>query len=122
MNIPASNAPHAPTSSFSKLRVSDSIARASEASTEKAPVKANLLQHTERDREKALEKELSDANRRLAENGSEVRFEYDRQASRLIVRLIAIGTNEVLRQFPSDEALSAARLVKLGKPVICMQA
>jgi len=51
-----------------------------------------------------------------------VRFEYDRDANALIVRLVDVGTNKVLRQFPSDEALRAARLVKAGKPLISMLA
>ena len=69
-----------------------------------------------------LETELAAANRKFADDGHEVRFEYDREASRLIVRLIEIGTQKVLRQYPSDEALRVARLVKSGKPLISMQA
>lgn len=72
--------------------------------------------------DRALETELDAANRKLAEGGHEVRFEYDRDANALIVRLVDVGTNKVLRQFPSDEALRAARLVKAGKPLISMLA
>jgi uncharacterized FlaG/YvyC family protein len=51
-----------------------------------------------------------------------VRFEYDRNASQLIVRLVDVTTEKVLRQYPSEEALRVARLVKSGKPLINMQA
>lgn len=69
-----------------------------------------------------LRSELAAANNRLAESGHELRFEYDRDVNRLIVRLVDISTLEVIRQFPSEEALHAARLVKSGKPIISMRA
>ena len=73
-------------------------------------------------RREQLDAELADANRKLAKDGSEVRFEYDREASSLIVRLIDTSTKEILRQFPSNEALHAARMVNSGKPLISLQA
>jgi flagellar protein FlaG len=69
-----------------------------------------------------LESELDSANRKLADAGHQLRFEYDRDANELIVRLIDLGTNKVLRQYPSDEALRVARLVKSDKPLITMRA
>jgi uncharacterized FlaG/YvyC family protein len=69
-----------------------------------------------------LEAELAAANSKLAGDGHEVRFEYDRNASQLIVRLVDVTTEKVLRQYPSEEALRVARLVKSGKPLINMQA
>lgn len=122
MNIPASSAPYTIMDATLKPRVSSSGASMSDADTATVAVKVNVPEHSESGRQKTLERELSDANRKLADDGSEVRFEYDTQAGRLIVRLVAIDTNEVLRQFPSDEALSAARMVKSGKPLIYMQA
>jgi len=73
-------------------------------------------------RREQLDAELANANRKLAEDGNEVRFEYDREASSLIVRLVTTGPNEILRQFPSNEALHAARMVNSGKPLISFQA
>lgn len=67
-----------------------------------------------------LEAELTEANRKLSGDGHELRFEYDRDANRLIVRLVELGTQKVLRQYPSDEALRVARLVRSGKPLISM--
>jgi uncharacterized FlaG/YvyC family protein len=77
---------------------------------------------SESERLRELEAELAAANNKLAGDGNELRFEFDREASRLIVRLVDVGTREVLRQFPSDEALRVARLVRSGKPVVSMQA
>lgn len=65
-----------------------------------------------------LEKELQAANGKLASDGREIRFEYDRDANKVIVRLVDTGTQEVLRQFPSNEALQLARLVNSGKPLL----
>jgi len=73
-------------------------------------------------RREQLDIELADANRKLAKDGNEVRFEYDREANSLDVSLIDTSTKEILRQFPSNEALHAARLVNLGKPLISLQA
>lgn len=65
-----------------------------------------------------LLKAIDDANRKLAADSREIRFEFDGSASKLIVRLIDTSTQEVLRQFPSDEALRFARLVNAGKPIL----
>jgi flagellar protein FlaG len=73
-------------------------------------------------RRQELESELAAANQKLASDGHEMRFEYDREASRLIVRLVDSGTREILRQFPSDEALHAARQIKSGKSLFNMRA
>ena len=69
-----------------------------------------------------LEKALDAANRKLADDGREVRFEFDRDASKVVVRLIDTSTQEVLRQFPSNEALRMARLANAGKPLLTIRA
>lgn len=74
------------------------------------------------DRSRELEAELAAANSRLAGDGHEVRFEYDRAASQLIVRLVDVATSKVLRQYPSEEALRTAKLVNSGKSIINLQA
>ena len=74
------------------------------------------------ERVQELDTELAAANQKLADDGHEMRFEYDRDANRLIVRLVDSNTHEVLRQFPNDEALRAARQIKSGKPLINMRA
>ena len=68
-----------------------------------------------------LETELAAANSKLAGEGREVRFEYDRNVNRVIVRLIDVATEKVLRQYPSDEALRVARQVKSGKSLVNLQ-
>ncbi len=84
-------------------------ARASTAAPDAVTVGAN------RDE---LDKELAAANAKLASDGREIRFEYDRDASKVIVRLVDTSTQEVLRQFPSNEALRMARLANSGKPLL----
>jgi flagellar protein FlaG len=88
-----------------------------------APARAdNEATRTNAERREELDTELAAANRKFASDDREVRFEYDRDASRLIVRLVDTGTREVLRQYPSEEALRAARQVRLDKPLIIGQA
>lgn len=77
---------------------------------------------TEAEQRRELEAELAAANHKLAGDSHEVRFEFDHDASRLIVRLVDQGTHEVLRQYPSNEALRVARLIQSGKSLISMQA
>lgn len=49
-----------------------------------------------------------EANRRLAEKGSDLTFEFDDVLDRMIFKLIDRRTNEVLRQIPSQELLEIA--------------
>jgi flagellar protein FlaG len=51
----------------------------------------------------------AEANRRLAEKGSDLTFEFDDVLGRMIFKLIDRQTNEVLRQIPSQELLEIAR-------------
>jgi flagellar protein FlaG len=90
--------------------------------TEAAQAAAQGRAESVAETEKELSAALADANRKFADDGREMRFEYDSDASKLIVRLVDTGTHEVLRQFPSNEALRAARLINSGKPLISMQA
>ena len=50
----------------------------------------------------------AEANRRLAEKGSDLTFEFDDVLDRMIFKLIDRRTNEVLRQIPSQELLEIA--------------
>jgi flagellar protein FlaG len=77
---------------------------------------------TKGERGQQLETELAKANRKLADAGHQLRFEYDRAANELIVRVVDLGTQKVLRQFPSDDALRVARLVQSGKSFFSMRA
>lgn len=123
MNIPITNVagrttdpavhPSPPTAALPR--------RTSSALATPPPTKLEAEQHGPRRRQE-LETELAAANQKLADDGHEMRFEYDRDANRLIVRLVDSNTHEVLRQFPNDEALRAARQIKSGKPLINMRA
>lgn len=56
------------------------------------------------------------ANRKLAESGSELTFEFDDDAGRMIAKLVDRQTREVIRQVPSEELLAIARALSDGKP------
>lgn len=59
-----------------------------------------------------LRRAMAEANRRLAQKASELTFEFDEGAQRVIVKLIDTRTREVLRQIPSEEALAIARALQ----------
>ena len=132
MNIPPINAPGRPTDPPVRSTPPQAAPRralavvAGNGATSPAPDKAApgkaAAAGASKEPDKGLESELAAANQKLAEGGHEVRFEFDREANVLIVRLIDVGTNKVLRQFPSNEALRAARLVNAGKPLISLLA
>lgn len=48
------------------------------------------------------------ANRAIPRNASELRFEFHKEAGRIVVRLVDRRTQEVLRQIPSEEMLAIA--------------
>jgi flagellar protein FlaG len=56
-----------------------------------------------------LESAREAANRNLRGNGCELAFEFDDASKRMIARLIDTKTKEVLRQYPSRQALAIAR-------------
>jgi|GEM_PF-5513722 len=55
---------------------------------------------------------MSEANRVLDRKGSELRFEFDEDAQRVVVRLVDTRTREVLRQIPLEAALAIARALR----------
>lgn len=59
-----------------------------------------------------MRRALADANRQLAQKGSELTFEFNEDAGRVIVRLVDTRTREVLRQIPSEEVLAIARALQ----------
>ncbi len=59
---------------------------------------------------------LREANRALAEKGSELAFEFDDASKRVIVKLIDTRTGDVIRQFPSKQMLAIARALDQGRP------
>jgi uncharacterized FlaG/YvyC family protein len=83
-----------------------------------AALPSEAVTRSDADRLHDVKAELDAANRKLAGDGHEVRFEYDRNASQLIVRLVDVATEKVLRQYPSEQALMVARQVISGKPLL----
>ena len=78
------------------------------APTRNAEVKADA-RHDAAAHAAELESARQAANRNLRGNGCELAFEFDDASNRMIARLIDTKTKEVLRQYPSREALAIAR-------------
>jgi flagellar protein FlaG len=55
---------------------------------------------------------VAESNRRLEQKASELTFEFDDAAGRVVVRLIDRNTREVLRQIPSEQVLAIARALQ----------
>lgn len=55
-----------------------------------------------------------EANRRLAEKGSELTFEFDDVLGRVIFKLIDTRTREVVRQVPAEVIVAIARALDAG--------
>lgn len=51
----------------------------------------------------------ADANRRLAQKGSELTIEFDDVLERMVFRLVDSQSGEVVRQIPTEEVLAIAR-------------
>ena len=56
----------------------------------------------------------AEANRRLAEKGSQLTIEFDDALDRAVFRLVDSQTGEVVRQIPSEEVLAIARALAEG--------
>jgi flagellar protein FlaG len=52
---------------------------------------------------------VAEANRKLAEKGSELTIEFEDSLGRMIFKLVDKQTGEVVRRIPSEEALAVAR-------------
>lgn len=52
------------------------------------------------------------SNRTLPTNASELTFEFDEAAGRVVVRLVDRSTREVLRQIPTEQVLAIARALQ----------
>lgn len=81
---------------------------ASSRQAQDAPVPAAVNRAEQKDARQAV----AEANRQLAEKASELTFEFDESAARVIVRLVDKQTGQVLRQIPSKEALQIAQALQ----------
>jgi flagellar protein FlaG len=61
---------------------------------------------------KAVKQAVGDANRELMKRGTELNFQVDDKSGTLVVKLVDTSTKEVLRQYPSKEALAAAQALQ----------
>jgi flagellar protein FlaG len=77
-------------------------ASAARAARDEAKAAANRAASEE------VRRAVADANRQLVQKGSELTFEFDEDAGRVIVRLVDTRTREVLRQIPSEEVIEIA--------------
>jgi flagellar protein FlaG len=68
-------------------------------------------QHSERPAPTEVEKALKTLNEFTSVVAQDVRFTMDEESGKTIVKVVDTATQEVLRQFPSAEALSIARAI-----------
>lgn len=57
----------------------------------------------------AVEDAVRQANEFIKPVSESIEFELDQDSGKLIVRMVDLETNQVLRQFPSEEMLALAR-------------
>lgn len=60
---------------------------------------------------------VAEINRSLAASQRELAFQVDEDSGRTIVRVIDASSGEILRQFPSEEALRLASRLQAGEPL-----
>lgn len=65
-----------------------------------------------------LKQMIEKANENLKINNSDLQFEMDQEASRMIVKVIDRDTKEVLRQFPSTEMVELAKAIEKMQGVL----
>lgn len=56
-----------------------------------------------------LKKALDEANRMVQGHGGSLEFSVDQQTGKTVVRIIDTSTNQLIRQFPSEEMLAISR-------------
>lgn len=62
-----------------------------------------------------IEAVVAQLNRMLQSINNSLQFEVDRATGKTVVRVLDSKTNEVLRQFPSEEVLAIARTLESAK-------
>lgn len=60
-------------------------------------------------REQELKSTVSDLNRYIQNQRSDLKFEVDDESGQLVVKVVDTQTNEIIRQFPREEMLVLAR-------------
>lgn len=72
---------------------------------------------------KELKQALEEVNRAVQSHGGSLEFSVDQHTRKTVVRIVDTSTNQVIRQFPSEEMLAIARsLDKLQGLLIKQQA
>jgi len=57
---------------------------------------------------------VAQLNRMLKSTQNNLQFELDQDTGKTVVRIVDAETNEIIRQFPSEEVLKLARLLEGG--------
>jgi len=114
--LPAAVRPPAAAQVAGPAQSAAAVARALEANAEARRAQADL----ERVRQEQVGREQlraarEEANRRFAETGSELTFEFDDATGRVVATLVDKTTREVIRQVPSEEMLAIARALAQGR-------
>ena len=93
--------PTAPAMERPQLRPPAPVKAAADAAA--AVHAAQAVDHNE------LKMALEEANRTVQSHGGSLEFSVDPQTRKTVVRLVDTSTNQVIRQFPSEEMLAIAR-------------
>ncbi|HKO88579.1 MAG TPA: flagellar protein FlaG [Burkholderiales bacterium] len=62
-----------------------------------------------------IEAVVEQLNRMMQRMNNSLQFEVDRSTGKTVVRVLDSNTNEILRQFPSEEVLAIARALENAK-------
>ena len=62
-----------------------------------------------------IEAVVEQLNRMMQSMNNSLQFEIDRPTGKTVVRVIDSNTNEIVRQFPSEEVLAIARVLESAK-------
>lgn len=91
----------APVMERPQLRQPAPVKAAADAAA--AVAAAQAIDHNE------LKQALEQTNRIVQSHGGSLEFRLDQQTRKTVVRIVDTSTNQVIRQFPSEEMLAIAR-------------
>jgi len=93
------------------------------ATPSQAPIAATTPEAKKNTDPAQLDKAVNDINKSLQDRGQDVRFSIDQSSKRVVVKIVEQGTNKVLRQIPTEQALEISQsLDKLQGLIIKQEA
>ncbi|WP_298271473.1 flagellar protein FlaG [Geobacter sp.] len=84
----------------------------------KAELPKEAVKHPPAEEEKALKEAAAKINEFIESMTTDLRFSFDRDAERMVVKVLSRKDGEVIRQIPSKEALEIAKALDTLKGLI----